>query len=652
VKNSIQLCIIIIITIGYFKSSYGVTEKSFIQKKIQNLENTPVASLSDSINDIVYYLFEFEGSYGAHVLESIDSLLPVDAVEAKTITKHYLYEFDSEHKYARLDTALKFAREHNNDSYYISYLITKANLFYFDQIYDSSIVNILKAREIVKESQTNKKIEIQHLLGDLFFAMGLIENAEAYYSSANALINNPEEADKWRIRVINNNLGLIEIQKENYRKAIEIFQNPINNLTQTPLNYSDSLIRCYLNRKISYCLARLETQLDSAINLSRFSIYFSKKYHLDNHLIPSYLNFIRLFIETNQPDSVKYYLTEYTNSFPVEDLPYDYKIEDILLKSEVFEYLGDINKAFEYQKEYITLQKSVHLNEKATEIIRLLTDQDYGKLVNNYNQVNNQRKNLTIATIISIMLVVLILTFLYETYRLNKKLTKSNQTKDKLFSIISHDLRSPFQSINGFSEIISESLKNKEYQEAETYNKVILDSSNNLIDLINNLLLWSKAQQKKLTIEPSIIEANKIIQNLINWSELQAKRKSISIKVEANDDLKCFIDKQTVSIVLNNLISNALKFSYPGSEILVKAVRNNNYVDFTVSDNGIGISKEKLKNLFDSSKTKSTRGTEKENGSGLGLILCKEFTEINKGIIKVESELNIGTKFIVSFPLA
>lgn len=643
--------LVLILFISFSKISFGADEKELIENKIQKLNNIPISALKDSVEDIIYYLHHFESSYGVSVLETVDSLLPSQAVSAKIIAKHYLYEFDTEHQYERIDSAHRYAISHKHYEYDLDYLVTKANLFYFDQNYDSAMVAILMARKITNSSDKQKEIEILHLLGDVFFALELYSSAEEYYNKANTLVINPSKHNAWRPRVINNNLGLIKIEKGDYEGAKRAFQDPINRLDQRPVNYDDSLRISYSYRKISYCLINMDSKLDSALIFTRFSLDFSKKHQLTVHLFPSYQNIIRIFIKTDHPDSVRHYLSEYSKQFPFEELSLDAQMEDLLLKSEISEYFGDTAQALDDYKKYLTLHNSTHLNQKAAGIIKMLTDQEYGELKSNYTEVNNQRRILMIAIIIVSILVVVILLFALKTWQLNKKLLKSNQTKDKLFSIISHDLRSPFNSIIGFNDLIAESIERKQYEEVKTYNNIVIESSNSLISLIDNLLVWSKSQQNNLELEPASVGVNELIQDAVTFAELQAKRKSVLIKVIKTDNLKCYIDRPTISIVLNNLISNALKFSYPDNEISVEASQHGHHIQISISDNGTGIPKEKLKHLFEVSRSKSTRGTQNENGNGLGLVICKEFIDKNKGTIKVESELNAGTTFIISLPV-
>ena len=632
--------------------SFGNDEKLLIDEKVENLVNTPLSSLNDSINDIIYNLYKFESGYGKNILISIDSILPDNAVEAKTIVKHYLYDFDNEHRYERLDSALKYAQKHNYDNYYLDYLITKGNLLYNDQAYDSAMVAVLEARNLVHKGDAGNEVEILHLLGDLFYALELYDNSEEYYKKANKIIEDPEKYGAWRVRVINNNLGLLNTEKGNYSEAIKAFENPINNLDQPLKNFNDSLLRCYINRKISYCLIQLDTNLNSALNMSRFSLSFSKKHGLNDHIIPSYLNIINLFLKTGQPDSLRFYLAEYSEHFPFEDLPIDYQQEDLLLRSQINEYLGNLEEALAYHKKYTALHRTTHLSEKAAGIVQMLTDQEYGKLESNYTLVNHQRNNLFIAIIIALILSAIILKITLKTHQLNKKLRQSNQTKDKLFSIISHDLRSPFHSIIGFNELIADAIKEKNYAEVEAYNKVVLESSHTLIKLTDNLLLWSKAQRNNLDLEPASIRVDELIHEAVTFAELQARKKSITINVNVAENLKCYVDRTTISIVLNNLISNALKFSYTGSEISIEAVQYNKFVDISIFDKGVGMPNEKLNDLFEVSKSKSTYGTEEEIGTGLGLVICKEFVEKNKGSIAVESTLKVGTTFTITLPKA
>jgi PAS domain S-box-containing protein len=224
-------------------------------------------------------------------------------------------------------------------------------------------------------------------------------------------------------------------------------------------------------------------------------------------------------------------------------------------------------------------------------------------------------------------------------------------TKDKLFSIIAHDLRSPFNSIIGFSELLIENSNDILLEDSEEYIKIINSAAKNTLILLDNLLNWAKSQTGQLSYKPEKIIFSEVVEEIIALSKTIAKSKNIALEYSCKDNLEIFVDVNMLNTVLRNLISNAIKFTNVGGHIKISAELKQNQVEITISDNGIGINKEKLTKLFSIASNTTTLGTADENGSGLGLVLCKEFIQKNNGDIWVESEENKGSNFIFTLPI-
>jgi PAS domain S-box-containing protein len=239
----------------------------------------------------------------------------------------------------------------------------------------------------------------------------------------------------------------------------------------------------------------------------------------------------------------------------------------------------------------------------------------------------------------------------YHIKRKNEELQKLNAEKDKFFSIIAHDLKSPFNSIVGFSDLLAEQVKNKEYEGIEKYSTIVLQSSQRAMDLLMNLMEWSQSQTGRMEFNPKYFE----LVELINDTELllsgSLEQKSISISKITPSHLPLFADKKMIETVLRNLISNAIKFTFPGGNITISVEEKLNELLVSISDTGVGISKANCEKLFRIDQTYSTSGTNKEKGTGLGLILCLEFVEKHGGKIWVESEEGKGSTFHFTIPI-
>jgi len=232
----------------------------------------------------------------------------------------------------------------------------------------------------------------------------------------------------------------------------------------------------------------------------------------------------------------------------------------------------------------------------------------------------------------------------------NEKLHELNATKDKFFSIIAHDLKSPFNSIIGFSNLLARQIEEKDYAAIEKYAGIIQNSSQQAMDLLMNLLEWSQSQTGKIVFTPENLDMTALINQSAELFYSSAEQKTITICSEILVKRPVWADKAMINTILRNLISNAIKFSKTGGEIVVSAEQMSNEVVLSVSDNGVGMDEASISKLFRIDQNHSTLGTEKEKGTGLGLILCKEFVEKHGGRIWVDSAPGNGSKFSISIP--
>ena len=229
-------------------------------------------------------------------------------------------------------------------------------------------------------------------------------------------------------------------------------------------------------------------------------------------------------------------------------------------------------------------------------------------------------------------------------------LIELNATKDKFFSIVAHDLKSPFNSIVGFSEYLVEQVKEKNYENIGKFANIMLQSSNKAMDLLTNLMTWAQSQTGRMEYNPEYFEMTTFIKEATLLLNGIAEQKSIVIENKIATNTQIYADKEMINTVLRNLISNALKFTTTGGKITISTEHIKNELTVTISDNGVGISKDRINKIFNITENYSTPGTQKETGTGLGLILCKEFIEKNNGRIWVKSMVGIGSSFSFSLP--
>lgn len=226
-----------------------------------------------------------------------------------------------------------------------------------------------------------------------------------------------------------------------------------------------------------------------------------------------------------------------------------------------------------------------------------------------------------------------------------------NTNNDKLFSIIAHDLRSPFNSILGFSELLYEGINDFIPEEVEEFAKIINTSSKNALILLDNLLIWARSQRGQISFNRENVPLRPVTEEIIGVLKLSASIKDISLNHLANDDVMVYADRNMLSTVIRNLISNAIKFTKQGGKIDIYASSDENQAQISVVDNGIGMDGSVRDKLFGTEPGFTSKGTADEKGSGLGLVLCKELIAKHGGKIWAESKEGYGSAFHFTLPL-
>ncbi len=233
----------------------------------------------------------------------------------------------------------------------------------------------------------------------------------------------------------------------------------------------------------------------------------------------------------------------------------------------------------------------------------------------------------------------------------NQQLKELNAIKDKFFSIIGHDLKNPFNSLLGMNDLLIQNADEYSPEKVRHFARQMYDSSKNAYNLLENLLEWARIQRGEL--EPKLVEINseEIIKEVKELTEPLANSKDINLQTAPEDNPPVLADREMLKTILRNLVTNSIKYTHPKGTVIISTKKNEEYLQFTVSDTGMGIPSGYLDRLFEIDCKLSEEGTAKEKGTGLGLILCKEFVEKQEGKIWVESEEGKGSDFHFTIPL-
>ena len=342
------------------------------------------------------------------------------------------------------------------------------------------------------------------------------------------------------------------------------------------------------------------------------------------------------------------------------------------LLTELFALNGDLDKAFEAQSAYIATRDSINNEETIRKMADLRTEYEVAQKQAEVDLLNKKRQNQRIIVIGLFMVLILtsgIFLVHYTNSRkrkvLNKKLIQRqnelqkrktelealNKTKDRFFSIISHDLRGPINVLNGTTLLIRDFLDSKNYDELEELTNNMEYSVKRVQNLLDNLLEWAVSQQGEFPYKPERLDMDEICDNVLNIFIAMAATKSIDITYEIQSNAKYLTaDRNSLMTILRNLVSNALKFTEKDGAVNIIAESKGDSYCISVNDNGVGIPQDRKEDLFKLVDNKSTWGTNKEKGLGIGLSLVSEFVKMNKGDITVDSTEGMGTSFKICLP--
>ena len=341
------------------------------------------------------------------------------------------------------------------------------------------------------------------------------------------------------------------------------------------------------------------------------------------------------------------------------------------LLAELYEERQDYAKAFAYQSQFIAYKDSIQDQETTRRLADLRTEFEVGQKEAELEVVSAEKKTQQIMSIglgVILLLTGVFAVITYKNYatknRINKQLEiqavtlkeqkedleELNKTKDKFFSIVSHDLRGPITSFFGISPVIKSYVKSKKTDDLLEVAEDIDKSVRQLSDLLDNLLSWATQQQTQIPYHPEVLDLNHVASRVHQNLQNVAQSKSIELVVNVPEKLSAYADRNTTETIIRNLTSNALKFTARAGKVMISASQEGDKTLISVSDTGVGMNQEQLDKIFQLKGTPSQYGTDGERGLGLGLQLVKEFTQLNQGELTIQSEEGKGSTFTFSLP--
>ena len=504
-----------------------------------------------------------------------------------------------------------------------------------------------------KTGDTVRLRSVYNSLGVMFTNLHNYEKAKYYYEQV--LEITPESFMNGRFwSSTYNNLGTAHLDvAKNYDSALIMFRTSLSIALKHQL--SDALGLIYMNMGITFIGLH---ELDSATYYLRSAQALINKFTRKTHVAGIFINYGSALFRARKIDSAKYFIDKGMELL-TDGVAGNLKAAGYELLFQVDSARGKYVSAIRYLQQGRELTTSLHNKD----ILMKVAEKEYAyelDLSNSENEYLKREnslkagviKNQRLILFFAVFIIVLIAAMLLYIAQNRKKLQHLNQTKDKFLSIISHDLRSPFSSLLGLLTEL-----HKGYEEfTDTERKQILSmletSSQNTYHLLENLLEWTNSQQGKLTSNPKLIEVRKHVEKTADLLKTRADKKGIELRIDIAADLVTYADPMLFDNTILNIANNAIKFTPRGGTIIISSVIKEKSILVCCKDNGIGIPTDYLKDLFRLDGKVKRRGTDQEPGTGLGLILCKEFVELMKGKITVESKEKEGASVCIELPSA
>lgn len=537
----------------------------------------------------------------------------------------------------------------------------------------------LKALGILQDNHITESLpEVYITIGIIHKELKNYELAEEYCWKAYKIWE--ELGDSLNLMVAINDLGIIFDQKGNQEMALQFY----NKLLEYSRKVNDSYWIATALNNIGFSYIKIG-QIDKGIDAYLQSLPIAKKNNDYNSYLNTCNNLASAYMKKGNLAASAHYLNIVRSNFNrLTDL--SYIVETYELLGKLYATMGNFKKAYRYKTLQLQYYDSLYQTQQIKSITEMQTrfetenrekEIELLKKSNEIRQLElakqrNIKNLLSLASILLLLIVVFVFYILYIYRKTNKILDQKNRdleitnkklmdselhlqelnaTKDKLFSIIAHDLKNPFNALIGFSDLLDKNYNFLSDEERKEYISIVNDSGQALFRLLDNLLQWARTQTGTMTYIQETINVLQIVQTEVSYLKTNYERKNININLEINDELTVYADRNSLATTIRNLLSNAIKFTEPGGNITIRGKIEDEHALISVSDSGIGINEDNFEKLFRLDGSFSTKGTANESGTGLGLLLCKEFIEKNNGRIWAESNKDKGTTFFFTLPL-
>lgn len=575
----------------------------------------------------------------------------------------FLISFNLQANQSTADSLLKILQESEGDQR--MEILNQLSKEYMDNSVDKSLVYANELLKLAQQDNNSKYLKLSFaLLGELYFYVDDISKSLMYFEKQ--LVKCTEQKDSTGISNAYNNLGIAYRYNKEYKKSIDCYLKSLN--IKEIQNDQKGICKTLNNLGVVYFHLN---DYYKALEYYKRSLKIEKKIGNQSGIATSLVNIGEVYSKLNEFDKA---LSHFQESIEIsEEINNLHTLEvNYFCLYEMYKQKTDFRESLYYYELFTDLKNERLSQETKREIAELEINYKTNEKQREIELLNHKNKSKQLFIIIlllaSFIFIVLIILFINQINKRKKafkllrdknqmimkqseSLNNLNKTKDKFFSIISHDLKG---AIGGFlhqTEFLAEDFSSLSPNDMHDLLKKMNQSSKQLYSLLENLLQWSRTQTGKIQPKKEKFNLNELVENTILIFKSHLKEKELSAQISISKDIYVFADFNMINTVFRNIVHNAIKFSNPNSTIYINSKLAGSEVQIAIKDEGVGMQRKDIEKLFDVGQSFSNPGTNRERGSGLGLIICKDFIELNGGKIWVKSNPDQGSEFIFTLQI-
>ncbi|MEA3497119.1 MAG: tetratricopeptide repeat-containing sensor histidine kinase [Bacteroidota bacterium] len=619
---------------------------------------------------VMFFVTTANSQSGNKEIENLKGILEQDtlsqeerAISLINLSIEYYYKNKNEDALEYIIKGEKIAKSLKKQNILAKAYLIHGNIVSTQENTNKSLKYYFKSLKLYEQIKDYSNIvSVLYSIGETYRSIAMYDKSLHYLYQGLKIASQQELLDQKT--EMHNRLSAVYYETKDYNKSLAYADSSL-------MYKKDDLSNWYLSNTYNIIGANYKDlkQYDSSIFYLKRSLKFGLKDKEHSNIAATYNNIASLYNAKKNHDSAIYFARKALNlSYKYNTLTY--REVALLHISSAYKSMEVYDSALIYHIIYSGTKMEILDSERSQELAEM--ESKYGlrknEMKNEKLLIQNKLKDNKIKgqniIIFFIILIFTIVAYFYIIFRKRNHILKKNNailkehqneiknkseqlenlnnTKDKILSIIAHDLKGPFHSIQGFSSLLMEETESNKDDELYLYSKHVNQGIEQLDFLLNNLLKWSQLQIGTIKITKTDILLKDLTTEITRLFEIALLTKKININIDISDKQLIFCDRASISTVFRNIISNALKFTPENGEIRISSKLTDKYTEIRITDSGVGMEKEVLDNLF-TMKNKSRKGTNKEKGSGLGMLICKEFIENSGGKIEVESTVNKGT---------